>query len=278
LQQSTGLKQLFYIRPASVPEGDKALAMRIGLQHYSFAITDKTGSELHALAYYTHDEITSDVLGMIYSQHEELRDSFARVQVCYDYPDSVLVPAEYHNQEGQRPFLDAMYGGSVASSVVAEAINDWKLYNVYALPDGIREWVERMFPVYKDRHRYTMTLEMMPSDSADHLLIDFTPGEFSFVVLKENRILIAQTLAYTTPEDILYYLLKTCNQFSLSRGEVQLFISGMIEKESQLYRELYLYFLNVSFREPAWKIISNGDNDYPAHFFTTLNDLAQCAS
>ena len=272
------LKQLFHIKPAYPAEGDKALSIRIGQQHCSFAVTDKPGNNLYALSYYIHDEINSDVLGMIYSQHPELHDSFCCVQVCYDYPDSVLVPVEHHNPEGQRSLLATMYGGSVASSVISEPVHDWKLYNVFALPDGIREWVGRMFPAYKDRHQYTMTLEMMPTDSADHLLIDFTPGEFSFIVLKENKILIAQTLAYTTPEDILYYLLKTCNQFSLSRGEVQLFISGMIEKKSQLYRELYLYFLNVSFREPAWKMVSNEEDDYPAHFFTSLNDLARCAS
>ena len=252
--------------------------MRIGQQHYSFAITDKTGKELYALAYYAHDEINSDALAAIYSGHPELHGSFYCVQVCYDFPDSVLVPVEYHNSEGRRSLLDTMFGGHTASSVMSEAVNSWKLYNVYAVPDGVREWIGRIFPSYKDRHQYTMALEMMPADSADHLLIDFTPSEFSFIVLKENKILIAQTLAYTTPEDILYYLLKTCNQFSLSRGEVQLFISGMIEKESQLYRELYLYFLNVSFREQAWKMVSNEDSDFPSHFFTSLNDLARCAS
>jgi len=272
------LKQLFHIKSTHPAEGDKALSMRIGQQHFSFSITDKTGSDLYALAYYTHDEINSDTLSLVYTQHPELHDSFYCVQVCYDHPDSILVPAEYHQEAAQRSLLDTMYGCHVASSVVSEAVNEWKLYNVYAVPEGIREWIGRIYPSFNDRHHYTMTLEQMPKDPADHLLIDFTPAEFSFIVLKENKILIAQTLAYTTPEDILYYLLKTCNQFSLSRGEVQLFISGMIEKESQLYRELYLYFLNVSFREPAWKIFSNEDNGYPAHFFTSLNDLARCAS
>jgi hypothetical protein len=72
--------------------------------------------------------------------------------------------------------------------------------------------------------------------------------------------------------------LKACNQFSLSREEIQLFISGLIEKESQLFRELYLNFLNIQFREPTWRLAGNGDKEYPSHFFTSLNDLARCAS
>jgi hypothetical protein len=97
-------------------------------------------------------------------------------------------------------------------------------------------------------------------------------------VVKEGKLHIAQTLYYSSPEDILYYLLKTCNQFSLSRDGIQLFISGLIEKESQLFRELYLNFLNITFREPTWKIPAYGEKEYPTHFFTALNDLARCES
>jgi uncharacterized protein DUF3822 len=190
----------------------------------------------------------------------------------------VLVPSQYHNENSGKSLVGTIYGSRNGLSVIAEDVKQWQLHNVYAVPAEIKEWMDRVFPGYHRVHHYTMVLEMMPTDSSDHLLIDFTPGEFSFIVLKENKILIAQTLAYTTPEDILYYLLKTCNQFSLSRGEIQLFISGMIEKESQLYRELYLYFLNVSFREPGWKLHNSQDEEYPAHFFTSLNDLARCVS
>lgn len=252
--------------------------MRIGQQHVSFAVTDKAASELYSLAYYTADEINADILSGVYSQYEEMRQPFYCVQICFDYPDSVLVPAEYHNENNGKSLVGTMYGNHTGLSVIGEPVKQWQLHNIYAVPTDVKNWIGRVFPSYRQAHHYTMALEMMPGDSTDHLLIDFTPTDFSFIVMKENKVLIAQTLAYTTPEDILYYLLKTCNQFSLSRGEVQLFISGMIEKESQLYRELYLYFLNVSFREQSWKINSPHADDYPAHYFTSLNDLARCVS
>jgi len=45
--------------------------MRIGERHYSFAITDKAGSELYSLAYYTADEINADLLAEIFSHHPD---------------------------------------------------------------------------------------------------------------------------------------------------------------------------------------------------------------
>jgi hypothetical protein len=252
--------------------------MRIGERHYSFAVTDKTGAELYSLACYTADEMNADLLSEIFSKHGELHSSFYEVQVGYDHPGSVLVPLQYHNADESKPLLTTMCGSTTGASVISEAINEWQLYNVYAVPTDVHDWVSRIFPAFKYRHNYTLSVRMMPSDPADHMLIDFNTDEFSFIIVNENKLLIAQTFSYTTPEDILYYLLKACNQFSLSRGEIQLFLSGMIEKESQLYRELYLYFLNITFREPTWHLPVTEANGYPAHFFTSLNDLAQCAS
>lgn len=273
------MKQLFYINTGNLGEAvQKVLSMRIGERHFSFAITDSTASELYSLGYFTAEEITAELLSEIYSDHAELHSSFYEVQVSYDHPGSVMVPQPYHNAEHAKVLLNTMYGTTIGSSVISEMINDWQLYNVYAVPNDVHEWVGRIFPAYKYRHNYTLSLNRMPADPSDHILVDLNKEEFSFIIVKEDKIQIAQTLSYTTPEDILYYLLKACNEFSLPRGEIQFFISGLIEKDSQLFKELYQYFMNAEFRKPIWKIPETGENRQPAHFFTSLNDLARCAS
>ena len=34
----------------------------------------------------------------------------------------------------------------------------------------------------------------------------------------------------------------------------------------------------ITFREPTWKLPTMEENEYPTHFFTSLNDLARCES
>jgi hypothetical protein len=252
--------------------------MRIGERHTSFAITGNAGSELYSLAYYTADEMNADLLAEIFSNHPELHNSFSEIQLSYDHPGSVLVPQPFNDTNLAKTILNTMYGLTVGAFVISEPVNEWQLNNVYAVPNDIQEWTGRMFPVHRFRHNYTLAIGMMSVDPADHILIDLNKDEFSFIVVKDGKLQIAQTLYYSSPEDILYYLLKTCNQFSLSRGEIQLFLSGLIEKESQLFKELYLNFINITFREPTWKIPAIEEKEYPDHFFTSLNDLARCAS
>lgn len=252
--------------------------MRIGERHCSFSISDKDGAGLYSLAYYTAGEIDGDCLSVIFSTHPELNTSFSEVHISYDYPQSILVPLEHYSEDQARSLLHTMHGGTIQSSIVTEAINEWQLYNIYAVPVNVHEWVSRRFPSGKYRHNYTLEMKMAPGAEADRLLIDIHTDEFSIIGIRSNQLLIAQTHPYSSPEDILFWLLKICYQFSLSREEIQLSLSGLIEKESILFRELYQYFLHVEFREPVWNIPSTEGKEYPAHFFTALNDLARCES
>ena len=59
----------------------------------------------------------------------------------------------------------------------------------------------------------------------------------------------------------------------MSQYEVQLSISGLVDKDSALYKELYSYFINIEFRNANWT-----HADHPNHFFTHLNDIVKCAS
>ena len=65
----------------------------------------------------------------------------------------------------------------------------------------------------------------------------------------------------------------------MSQSGIELQVAGLIEEESTLYKELYQYFLRVTFRTaPDWGVIVSGENKYPAHYFATLNELVKCGS
>jgi hypothetical protein len=254
------------------------LSLGIGERHISFAITDKTGTELHSLAYYRAEEIDGESLSGVFADHSELNRSFYVVQVSYDHSRNILVPAQHFDAHVSKAILDSMHGKNGQSSVISEAVNEWQLYNVYAVPKEVQEWLNRKFPSAIYRHHFTLGIKTMPAGSSDRLLVNIHTDEFSFIAIKDNKLMIAQTHLYESHEDICYYLLKTCHQFSLSQEKVELSVSGLIEKESQLYRELYQFFVNVEFRLPTWQLPVTAVDECAPHFFTTLNDLARCAS
>lgn len=122
------------------------LSLGIGERHISFAITDKTGTELHSLAYYRAEEIDGESLSGVFADHSELNRSFYVVQVSYDHSRNILVPAQHFDAHVSKAILDSMHGKNGQSSVISEAVNEWQLYNVYAVPKEVQEWLNRKFP------------------------------------------------------------------------------------------------------------------------------------
>jgi hypothetical protein len=109
------------------------------------------------------------------------------------------------------------------------------------------------------------------------MFIDFKQDEISVIILNESKLLLAQTFSYTTPEDVLYYLLKCCQQLGLSQQQVKVYLSGLIEKDSAIYRELYKYFIDLEFETLRNDIkLAEELKVHPEHYFSSISKLASC--
>jgi len=63
----------------------------------------------------------------------------------------------------------------------------------------------------------------------------------------------------------------------MGQDEIILELSGLIEKQSELYNELQKYFLNISFDHMEDSIkITDELREYPLHYFSSLLKMAIC--
>lgn len=273
------MKQVFsLISGSKKPSDEQVLSIRTGERHFGFSISSATGDELYQLCWYTGEEMSQKILEDIYKNHAELNQAFSKILICYDYPQSVLVPQTHFKQEDAQLMLYSMHGGNGNDNIVTEEVPKWQLKNVYGVPAEVYDWTHAHFQSGTPAHAYTVGLNQVEvTDFEGSLVVDFRTDDFSLIVTRANKLLMAQTFPYSTPADVIYYLLDICRQFSFTQETVRVTISGLVDQQSVLYRELYNYFLHLRFREPLWTIPQNEEN-YPAHFFTSLNDLARCGS
>lgn len=268
------MKQLFHIESSSSKNEQPVLSLVFGEKHGSFGITDKTGNELFELGYCAAEEWNSDSLTGFFSSYPCLQGQFYRILIAYEYPQAAFIPSSGNEIDGSA-LLKTMFGKVNGRNVISELIPEWQLNNIYSVPAAVQQWLNNKYPTANFHHRYSIAIKNAGSATENGTLIaDFRTDDFTLLAIKNSRLLLASAFEYTTPEDVTFYLLKTCKQFSLSQKEVRLQLSGLIDKQSALYKELYQYFINVEIREASW----NTGNEYPAHFFTSLNDLARCAS
>jgi hypothetical protein len=273
------LKQLFHIANTPSVSGQEILALRIGSNHISFCTGNKAATELYNLVYVSGDNKpvagwTKEELAELISTYPFLKQSWYEVLVAFDYPQSILMPAAQYRLEEGNNLISSLYGKAAAAMTVAEAVPEWQLMNIYSVPREVKDWIAEYFPSARQLHQYSAGLKnLLAGEAAGTINLDIRRDDFTVMAGKNGKFLLAQTCEYSTPEDILYYLLKIVSVYSLAQQETKLQLSGLVDKQSALFKELYQYFIQLEFREAAW---NNGE--YPAHFFTSLNDLVRCAS
>lgn len=254
------------------------MCIRIGNDHISMCSTDRHAGELYRLHYAVADapgqSWNETSLAELTSTWPELKDPYYQVLIAYDFPQSILMPQQQYRMEDGSQLMGSLYGRAAAAITVAEAIPEWQLMNLYSVPGEIRDWVNNQFPAARQLHQYSVGLKHLQAGEPEGCIhLDIRKDDFTVMVGKNGKFLLARTAGYSTPEDVLYYVVKVIQSFSLSQSETRILLSGLVDRESALYRDLYQYFIHFEFREAAWNTPG-----FPVHFFTSLNDLARCAS
>ncbi|HSU27303.1 MAG TPA: DUF3822 family protein [Chitinophagaceae bacterium] len=272
------LKQLFLIGELTGKTEDYTLSIRIGEKHVGFSISEAGTGSLTTLVFYSAELINTESLDHLLSQQPLLKEKFRQVFVGFDYPEATLVPDSL-NQPGSAPFiLNALYGVNGQSTILQDAVRAWQLQTIYAVPTGVHQWISKHFPGSRYWHQYSIGLKnIKPAEEEGHLLLEMRMEDLSVILSAKGKLLVAQTFSYTNPSDVLYYLLKACEEFHLSPATIKIEISGLIEKDSALFREIWQYFQFPELRNPQWNI-NDPNLSVAAHFFTSLNDLARCVS
>jgi hypothetical protein len=245
-------------------------------RHCSFAVMNYLSKELVEFGYYTSTEDENDYKSF-FEGIGSLNNRYYQTAIGYDSNESVQIPSVVYKYEDGQLNLDATFGKSVHTAVVSENVPGWNLYNVYRLPSSLHSAISWKFLSAKSWSIHSVWLKGHASKNDEAMIIDFKTDEFSVVILKNNKLLLAKTFSYTSPEDVLYYLLKCCQQLNLSQQTVKLSLAGLIEKDSAVYRELYKYFINLEFESLSAEVkLSEALTIHPEHYFSSISKLAAC--
>ncbi len=270
------MKKVFDIKSPSHPDSGM-LVMRVSSRHLAFALTNESASRLDELGYYILQEpLDENGLMKIYQQEDVLRKTYSQARIAFDYPFSTLVPEEYASVFPDNNNFQLQFGIQGRMHGESDLLTSQRLQNHYSLPFAVWDWMQSHFSQAKCMHGYSADLcRLEPTDFEGAISLDFRADEFSLLASRAQQLLLAQTFPYENPADVLYYLLKVAGEFGLSQRDLRLSCSGLIEKDSSLYRELHQYFLHLRFRDAAW-LLPETEEPLPAHYFTALYDLAKC--
>ena len=274
------MNTVFEILPSSYESEKCSLLCEVSNEGFSCCIKDEEAKSFLGLAIYHFDSTKPAVgfpisLQVLFHQHEFFSKKFKKICIVYSFPQSVLIPFSLYDREKNQTLMNLMFGDVDGNDVIlSDLISDQSLYNTYRLSVATVEMVKNQFPNSSITHQYSLILKNHVNEN-DRLSVIFYTQKIVVHLFKEGKHQLLNSYSFITEKDISYILLNICKQLEIQK--VHLVLSGLIEENSGLYKEIYKYFDNIefsAFREGY--SYSEGISKFPSHYFSHIFDIDSC--
>ncbi|MEJ7611886.1 MAG: DUF3822 family protein [Ferruginibacter sp.] len=275
------MKIAFKIPPAAHDLSDLHLLAEAGKDEISFLLYSKDPFVLQGFYTYSFNKHISDsetaaFIKEIIQKEPVLQQSFLSCNVVYNQKECTVIPGEYFSDGHKHHVCDLMFGEDRTAFCFTEDIKDADMKLVYRVPSKVHESLKEAFPSAAFSHAAAQ--QASPVKHTGNVLECIVyHNTVKMLLFKEGHFQLLQYAEYTVPADICYYLLNICRQFDVSPGPVKLLLSGMVDEDSNLYKEIYRYFLHVNLLQLNPGVgVADKLNVQPHHFYSHLSSLAQC--
>ena len=208
----------------------------------------------------------------------EALPAFTTCHIFFNFKETMLVPQEFFKEPIASSMLDCIHGPQPTDAVFSEQVPGIEAVNVYRVDDFIYNSLNSRFLSAVFYHSNTLLLPYLLKKQVE-LFVTIYQDSIRVILFREDRLQLAQYFEYNTPSDVAYHLLNVCQQHAISPAEIRLLLSGFIQSDSNLYDELYRYFLNIELEETAEPVTMGEEvQQMPAHFYSHLISLAKCVS
>lgn len=215
-------------------------------------------------------------MGEWFGQLDPVWSQVQQVVVIHNFPGFSLLPMDAVSSTLGEKILELISGSNNREVVLSDKVSGWQVQNFYRVPADWIQVIEKKWQNASVFHYSSLFLETTSTetDNSNGALRVVFFQSFFLVVLQINGALqLMQSYEYQSPEDISFYLLSICKQFSLDQESVSLQLSGMIDPASALFAELTKYFLKMEWESADLK---NVPADLPEHYFSPLLRMSSC--
>lgn len=253
----------------------------VGHNEISFLIFRKAplslaGFYMYSLNKHIPETEYAEALENAIRKENVLHQQFASCSVFCNYNESALVPAEFYNEGEKENYCDLLFGKEKTALCFKEDVKGERIKNIFRIPGKVHQILNSFLPTNVFSHSTSMQAGT-EGVNGDVMKCVVYHNSIKVLLFKAGKIQIVQYFEYEGPTDVCYHMLNVCERFGVSPAEVQVLLSGMIEESSNLYREIYNYFMNVSFVSlPGDAILSDKLNEHPHQFYAHLTALAAC--
>ncbi len=221
-------------------------------------------------------------LEQYFKTHEWLNLNFPSVLLYYEAPHTTLVPAPLfdHNHVGQI----ARFNFHVPDNhmILTDKIQTLDAYLIYSVPEILMRKLLDLIPEFKIFSHAGSYIELLLTRHKNLqpnklMFVNIRSGSFDIFITAGKKLLFHNAFVYSSKEDVIYYVIFVMEQLSINPEETEVFLSGIIDRDSRLFEIMFKYVRHISFLELSDQFnYSYHFNDIPQHYFYNLINGRLC--
>ncbi len=206
---------------------------------------------------------------------------FSKAAVCISGNEYTLVPDALFRKGDENIYFRKNFPSSSDISIHAEFVPSFHLYSIFSIDRELERELNHLFQDPKLWHFSQAILTglslQMKTDMGHQMLLNIHGNSMDVVVTENKKLILMNSFAWQTNEDVLYYTLFICEQLELNPEKTPLTVTGEIDADSPLYNMLYKYIRNIVFPEKPSSLLNIfNDSGIPFHKYSTLYSFSLC--
>lgn len=264
---------------ADTAHTDKKFVIEIGEQHLATTVSDASGKNVQAFCFYAvHKELSPvDIFSLLLSS---IPDGifFTDVILINNRNNYVLLPENIYRENVAQNVLETIHGDLLNNVIHTDHIHQWEIAAVHGMDHELEALIRHQFPQVRTLHFVSPALRHsfrnIDTEIRQSIKLFFYPACFIAQVFSGDQLQLLQHFYFETSQDVVYHLLNLADKFHLDTTEIHVGVSGPIDMNGEVWKELNRCFLKVS-----TDVIHQGDfddNHFPSHYFTPFFMVPTC--
>jgi hypothetical protein len=211
---------------------------------------------------------------------------FAAIRILYEQGKSTLVPDALFAADSRKAVFDfnVANGRAPEEEIRYDRIKSVNAYNLYRIPSEMHALMTNYFPESKIYHHSTSLITSIiqkyrNADTDNNLFVNTAANHIDIVRIKDKKLEYYNSFRYNTAEDFMYYLVFVVEQLGLNPENVELLLTGEVERQSPLVDLIRKYIRHVQYAERntdfAYSFVFD---QLPGHYYYNLLNASLCES
>jgi hypothetical protein len=217
--------------------------------HLSLVLIDEEQKQVFGLKHFNFEnqDEAKALLNSLFIEDGIFKYNFHKITFQYLSYRAMLVPETLFDSKNLKAFLKFHHNLDESDHIHYYALKQAEAYVIFSVPIFYEEILCSKYPAINYLHHSIPfiynAIENRGKDSSNPSLhINFTKEFFDVLIVRNCKIQLFNSFFFKKYTDVIYFIVNILNLYSYLPSNTKLYVSGDIEENSELFKELKSLF------------------------------------